>query len=212
MVKLLIFDFDGTLVDTIDDIAYYANKAIEARGFETRSVEVVKAAVGWGVHELLKMMAPGLESQPELLDEAVEEFKHSYHAEPVRRTRPFEGVLETLRGPLKDTWKTIVTNKPQNITSRILSELGMEADFEAVIGMHAGFKPKPDPESVLYLLKEMNVSKSDALFIGDSRVDAETCLAAGVRFVWMDYGYDDVVPAECQYRFSSAREWAGLIR
>ncbi len=209
--ELVLFDFDGTLVDTVADIAFYANSVLVDEGFLSHAVGEVKNAIGLGVHELLKCLEPSLGLSSERLDRAVTRFKQAYREKPVRKTRPYPGVAKALSGPLGGTPKAIITNKPQDITLQILRELGMEHHFEHVIGMHAGYPPKPDPIAMETVIKKMKQKKNSVVYIGDSRVDSETCLNAGVDFVWMDYGYDQLTSEKYLHRFSAAEDWIKLI-
>jgi phosphoglycolate phosphatase len=209
--QLLLFDFDGTLVDTVSDIGHYANQILKSRGYPRASIPDVKHAVGWGVHELLQILAPGFRSDPSDLEKAVEEFKAAYRARPVRVTKPFPFVDEMLAGPLKKARRAIVTNKPQDITLRILDELDLAKYFEAVIGVGGDFPPKPDPSSVLHLIGRAGVAKERTLYIGDSCVDAETSALAGIDFAWMSYGYQALGDAPAKFRFDSAAEWEKLV-
>ena len=210
--KLLLFDFDGTLVDTVGDIAFYVNEVLAGEGQSGHSVERVKEAIGWGVHELFKELAPEFSSDTERLERAVEAFKRCYREKPVLKSRPFEGVQEILEGDLSKAVKGIVTNKPQDITLQILDELGLRKHFKSVIGMHAGFPAKPDPAALLHLMNLLGFSAKETIYIGDSPIDGETSTAAGVDFAWMSYGYHALDGAKPVYRFSSAKEWGVLVK
>ncbi len=172
----------------------------------------MKDAIGFGVHELLKDLAPGLGTDPAVLEEAVQAFKRAYRAEPVIRTAPFPGVVDALSGPLAGVRKAIITNKPQDITQVILARLGLDRYFEGVIGMHAGHPPKPDPESTLFMLERFGTAPERCVYVGDSRVDAETSVNAGVDFAWVRYGYDRLGGEKRAWEFGSAGEWAVLVR
>ncbi len=209
--KLILFDFDGTLVDTVDDIAYYVNEVLFERGYASASVAQVKEAIGWGVPELLKILAPAFCADPAGLEAAVMTFKNRYRENPVRTTRPFPSVTETLKGPLSKTQKAIITNKPQDIALRVLDELDMRRYFEDVIGTHGEFPPKPDPTSSFHLMRKFGIPVEATVYIGDSSVDAETSSAAGIDFVWMDYGYQEAGARTPRFRFSSAADWAILV-
>ena len=207
----LIFDFDGTLVDTLGAIAHHANRVLTGHGYQARSIDAVREGIGWGVHELLKGLAPAFENDPIKLEKAAEEFKNAYRREPVLNTRPFPGVAQMLSGPLSRVKKAIVTNKPQDITLQILDELGLNKYFEKVIGMHAGYPPKPDPSALNEVIRWLGGTKKNSVYIGDSHVDGETSRAAGVDFAWVDYGYHTSAEIEPDYRFSKAEDWAGLV-
>jgi phosphoglycolate phosphatase len=209
--SLLLFDFDGTLVDTVGDIAYYVNRVLAEAGYSRHDVEEVKRAIGLGVHELFHGLEPKLELGTQRLEQMVESFKAQYRMKPVRETKPYPHVLEMLAGKLADTPKAIVTNKPQDITEQILRELGMSHHFQYLIGMHAGYPPKPDPAAMEFIIAKLDQPKNGVVYLGDSRVDSMTCQNAAVDFVWMDYGYDHLEADNYLHRFSSALDWAKLI-
>jgi len=210
--KLLIFDFDGTLVDTAPDIALYANEVLAEYGYPERSLAEVKKAVGRGVHELLRELAPAFGDQLPKLEEAVASFKKRYWARPVVHTKPFAGVVETLSGPLHVFKKAIVTNKPHSLTQKILDELSLSHFFNIVIGLDMEFPAKPHPASVKRVIESQNVQPFETLFLGDSYVDAETCLNAGIDFAWVDWGYDQLNGHTPAFRFSSPLDWKKLER
>ena len=208
---LILFDLDGTLIDTVDDIAYYVNEVLSEKGYAPASVTQVKEAIGWGVSDLLKILVPSFRDDPRSLENAVMTFKNHYREEPVRTTRPFPEVIEALEGPLRKTHKAIITNKPQDIALRVLDKLNMRHYFEDVIGMQGAFPPKPDPASSLHLMRKFSIPVEATVYIGDSPVDAETSLAAGIDFVWMEYGYQPFGASAPRFRFSSAADWRTLV-
>ena len=208
---LILFDLDGTLADTVADIAFYANEALVHFDYPTHPVSAVKRSIGWGVHELLKTLEPLLGDDPSRLDQAVELFKKNYRQKPVHETVVFEGVEETLAGPLAHTKKAVVTNKPQDIAEQILKELGLARHFEITIGMNAGFPPKPDPTSIRHVMNLLAVVSERTVYVGDSGIDADAAKNAGVDFAWVSYGYDAPHLIDPVARFSSARQWRLLV-
>ena len=198
-------------MDTLGDISFYVNEVLAEREYARVPESRVREAIGWGVHELLKILAPEFCADPKGLEEAVRIFKERYTAKPVRQTRAFPQVVETLQGPLKDVHKAIVTNKPHDITLRVLEELRLTHFFETVIGMNAGFEPKPDPDAILHLIKTFGVSAAETVYVGDSPVDAQASSAAGVDFAWVEYGYQALDAHRPRFCFSSAAQWDRLV-
>ncbi|HTL70780.1 MAG TPA: HAD-IA family hydrolase [Candidatus Eisenbacteria bacterium] len=207
---LLVFDFDGTLVDTAADIAEHVNAVLGEFGRPGRSLKEVQKAIGRGMRELLKGVGfpegdPSLEAAAALL-------RLRYAESPIRHSRAYPGVVEALAGPLKDLPKAIVTNKPQFLTDKILGELDLARHFGLVLGDGAGFPRKPDPASLRHCLAHFRAEPERTLFIGDSLVDHQTASGAGVDFVWADYGYDDALSGRDGVRRSSgAADWAGHV-
>ncbi len=209
--ELFIFDFDGTLVDTAPDIAYHLNSVLSEFGFAESSLSQVKKAIGWGVHQLMRELAPALDGDAGRLEKMVTLFKQRYAALPVSVTRPYPSVEEMLEGPLSGFQKAIVTNKPQNLTLEIIDRLGWGRHFRKIIGGEAGFAHKPDPASTRYVMEGLGVAPAKTLFIGDSAIDRDTARGAGTDFIWMDYGYDDSLAGSGDVkRFSSAADWKRL--
>ena len=208
--KLIIFDFDGTLVDTAPDIALHANRVLNEFGYPSHGIEEVKRAVGRGVHELLKGLNEGFIADAAKLETAVKLFKQNYLDEPVIFSKPYPGVKETLIGPLSGLKKAIVTNKPDQLTKKILGELSLASYFDMVIGLDSGYPAKPDPTSTQQVMKMLNASPNEVIFIGDSKVDDETCRNAGVDFGWVDYGYDELDGSVPVMKFSNPAEWKVL--
>lgn len=208
--RLLIFDFDGTLVDTAPDIAYHVNAVLRLHGLPEQPLARVKKAIGRGMHELLRDL--GFDKDAAALDAAVAELKKRYTESPVIETAPYPGVKEMLAGPLGPIKKAIATNKPQLLTEKILRQLSLERHFELVVGDGSNFPRKPDPASVRHILKTLGVEAAEAFFIGDSCVDHQTAVNAGVDFAWMTYGYDEsLFRYENLRRFSGAIEWKSII-
>ena len=205
MYDLLIFDFDGTLVDTAPDIAYHANAVLKKYRFKTRSLSAVKKAIGHGVHELLKDL--GFEGNEAALEAAVLEFKKKYTQEPVLTTTPYPHVRRMLSGPLKGVRKAIITNKPQALTDKILDRLGLGKFFELVIGEGGDFPRKPDPASACHAMRHFKARPDRTVLIGDSRVDYDTAGEAGIGFIHVRYGYDVAFRPEKVRKAESAADW-----
>jgi phosphoglycolate phosphatase len=207
--QLLVFDFDGTLVDTALDIAAYANEVLVEYGFPSKDLPAVKKAIGRGVRELFREL--GFHADEARLEEAVAAFKRRYFEKPVVLTRAYPGVREALGGPLARVKKAICTNKPQAVTERILLDLGLAAHFESVIGDGGGFPRKPDPASLLHQIRLLGASPQTTLFVGDSVIDHQTAANAGTGFLWVDWGYDSTLSRhEDLPKASHALEWSHL--
>ena len=207
--ELLIFDFDGTLVDTAPDIATHANATLAKYRFPRKGLSEVKKAIGQGVHELLRDL--GFRGKEDLLDEAVEFFKKEYFKRPVIQTAPYPHVRRQLGGALKGIRKAIVTNKPHKLTEQILSELELRHFFDAVIGEGGRFPRKPNPASVEFVMKKLRSIPSRTAFIGDSCVDHQTAKSAGIDFIHVSYGYDFSFRPRSRRSLESAREWSKIL-
>lgn len=208
--KLLIFDFDGTLVDTLPDIAFHVNETFTELGLPTCSQEAVRLAVGRGVRDLIRDLSGLNHSTDAELGRVVEGFRKHYLSRPVVHSKPYEGVREALAGSLKAHPKMIVTNKLKVLTEGILAEVGLLNFFKEVIGDGSPFPKKPDPTAVHSLMKKYGFAPEETVFIGDSKVDQETACRAGIHFVWVAYGYDRVEGASLK-QMSSSRDLENLM-
>jgi len=208
--KLLVFDFDGTLVDTVDDIAFHANSVLTDFGFERRPVIAVKKAIGKGVHELFLSLAPNFKENKKDLEGAVSLFKKRYRNDPIRKTKPYPFVKKMLAGYLKNTQKAIVTNKPQDITRQILRDLKLDIYFTMTVGMFSDYAPKPDPTATEFVMRKLRALPRQTLFIGDSEIDSMTAYNANISFGWVKYGYGPMPELAPAFKFRNALAWGAI--
>ncbi|TAN63450.1 HAD family hydrolase [bacterium] len=185
---LLIFDLDGTLIDSSLDIAWCANGTLRAFGYAPKSVEYIKANIGWGVKMLLEKLMPG--QSTEALTKAREKFLELYARRLTVDTRLYPGVKDTLVVFAEKGKKmAIATNKPEGLTKRILDELGIGAYFCFVAGGDSFANRKPHPEPLLKITDSLGVALTDVIFVGDSPIDSEAGRNAGIFTVGVPYGY-----------------------
>ncbi len=181
----LIFDLDGTLLDSSPDLAAAANAARAVLGLPALSIPEVEGGVGWGLGHLLQhILAPRTTDQLPALRAA---FIAHYQANPLVDSRPYPGVAAVL-----DAWPAarlgLVTNKPRMFLDPILAGLGWAARFAVVVAGDDLPARKPDPAPLLAATRALAVAPGRALFVGDSEVDAQTAEAAGVPFAAVPWG------------------------
>ncbi|ABS25364.1 HAD family hydrolase [Anaeromyxobacter sp. Fw109-5] len=182
MSRLAIFDLDGTLVDSVDDLAASVNHALAALGLPPRRRDEIRGFVGEGARLLLaRAVAP----RDELLEPALALWREHYDAHCLDRTRLFPGVEAALAGAGRAL--AVHTNKPGALARKILAGLGVAGRFAAVVGGDEAPR-KPDPAGTLELMARVGAAPSDTLFVGDSRIDAATARAAGVALVAVTWG------------------------
>jgi len=191
---LVIFDLDGTLIDSVGDIADALNGALAAIGMKPHSDEAVSRMVGSGVTELCRR-ALG-ESSAELLASVEKDYRTRYHQQPLRRTGLYLGVKATLAK--LSVAKAIATNKPGASARAIVDGLHIAEYFVAVLGEDDVGQRKPDPLIVDILRGKTGVPRHRTLYVGDSLVDADTADAARVDLCLVTYGYAD--PAQIRAR------------
>lgn len=190
MKRLVVFDLDGTLVDSTRDIATAFGVAIErvAPGTAPLDLDVVRALIGHGARNLV---ARGLERIGLLHDPAtvLPVFLEAYAACLLDTTRLYPGTAETLAA-LTGRTLSVLTNKPGGLSRSILEGLGVDARFARVVGGGDGPASKPDPAGLLLLMKEFAATPAETLMVGDSPVDVATARAAGVEIAGVLYGLD----------------------
>lgn len=184
----VVFDLDGTLVDSSTDIAWAANRTLEAYGYGARSLDEVVDNIGWGARMLLKRLMP--EKTDEEITTAREAFLEFYGRHLSVHTTPYPGVEETLEGfGRKGKRMAVVTNKPAELAERLLKDLGMESYFDMVVGGDTYPNRKPHPEPLERVLEHLGVLPASAVFIGDSPVDCQAGRSAGARTIGVTYGF-----------------------
>lgn len=188
MKKLVIFDLDGTLLNTYADIAAATNQALEKRGYPTHSVEVIRSFVGNGINKLFERALP--EGHKDEFLEIRKDFIPYYNEHGTDYTFPFEGITETLYTMQRMGLKIgVASNKYEQATKHLMDCYFPEIQFSAVIGQRDGVPVKPDPGIVRDIMDSAGVEdKSDVLYVGDSCVDMQTAINAGVDAVGVTWG------------------------
>ena len=190
MRGLVVFDLDGTLIDSSQDLATAVNRALArvAPGSPPLSLETVRGMIGEGARNLVakSLATAGIASTPE---ELLPVFLECYSECLLDRTQPYPGVREAL-DLLDGCALAVLTNKPGEMSRRILEGLGMSERFFRVYGGFDLPSRKPDPQGLRLLLHEASARAEDAVMVGDSAIDVRTGRAAGVRTVGVSYGFD----------------------
>jgi len=189
-VRLVVFDLDGTLIDSVTDIASAVNRMLarKARTVAPLPLDTVRAFVGNGARELVSRVLAQTGAQVPL-DEALDAFLDEYRVGLLDATRPYPGVVEGLDS-MRDRILAVLTNKPGDMSRTILEGLGLAARFLRIAGGGDFPGRKPDPAGLLMLLRETGVSAGEALMVGDSGVDVRTARNAGTRSAGVTYGLD----------------------
>lgn len=188
----LIFDLDGTLIDSRRDLSVAVNQVRADYGWGSLSIEQVTAAIGEGARVLVST-ALGVhtpdETIPESIDEALERFFRHYDENCLETTVPFPGVEQMLTDLDGRYPMTLYTNKPERFVRKILRGLKLDAFFPEVLGGDSLPSKKPEPPGVRVLAKAMGVAVPATMVIGDSLIDAATARGAGARFAFAEWGY-----------------------
>lgn len=193
MTKLAIFDLDGTLIDTIEDLGTAVNHALGLRGLALHSMAEYKDMVGHGVRNLVKdALAGSLGRKPEdaLVDSALADFVDYYVAHIDVHTRPYPGIqalLSKLQG--KGLKLAVASNKFQEGAEKLVKEFFPDIRFVAVLGNSPELPLKPDAAVVQLVLDKAGVSREEAVFVGDSATDMKTAANGGVRSIGVSWGF-----------------------
>ena len=194
MIKLLIFDLDGTLADTGQDITDSINFALEPLGIKPYPVEEIKAMVGSGITKLLRSLAlsddqaEAGKSESNRFEKVVERFLNFYSNHLLDKTTAYPAVKETLL-KLDSYKKAVLSNKREAFSKKILDGLGLLGTLDAVFGSDSLSEKKPSPVPVLEILDSFGISGDEAVIIGDSNFDIEAGKAAGIRSIAVTYGF-----------------------
>ena len=187
---MLIFDLDGTLIDSAGDLHRSVNALLAEHSREPLPLPEVRKMIGDGVSQLVSRAFAARSLQPEDLGKEVRRYLEIYAASPVDLTETYDGVRETLADlSARGVEMTVCTNKPERLSVDILERLDLAKHFKAVVGGDTHPFRKPDPRMLTELLARFAAKRESAFLIGDSEVDAAAAEAANVRFVLMTYGY-----------------------
>lgn len=215
-LEAIVWDLDGTLVDSAPDLAAALNTVLDMRGFAVLPLATVRTMIGNGVPKLVErgFNALGMRPDAEQLARLVSLFMREYSACATENTRPYPQVVNMLNQVRElNIPMGVCTNKPEAISRQILDELGLTVYFNSVIGGDTTPARKPDPLPLTTCLRELIAVPAASMMIGDSGVDVNTARAAGVFAGLVPWGYT-LAPAEvlgADYILNDASELPDLI-
>jgi phosphoglycolate phosphatase len=192
MYTTYIFDLDGTLLDTLDDLAASVNYALRTHGMPGHSTDDVRRFVGNGVRKLMERAVPDGADNP-LFEEAFATFRQHYMTHSLDTTRPYKGIPETLAAlKARGCRLAVVSNKMMAATQSLCSHFFPDT-IEVAIGEHEaeGIRKKPAPDTVIAALDALGVGKERAVYVGDSDVDIQTAANAGLPCISVLWGFRD---------------------
>lgn len=190
MKTLVIFDLDGTLLNTIDDLANATNHAMTALGFPTHGLWVYPSMVGNGVKKLIERALPDDARTEKNIRDALDAFREYYNEHCCDATVPYPGIPELLEDlTAKGVNLAVTSNKYEFAVSKIIDHYFPNANFRAILGNVDGLPRKPDPSIVFKALSMCPTPKAQVLYVGDSGVDMETARRACVESVGVTWGY-----------------------
>ena len=190
MKKLVIFDLDGTLLDTIADLAESANYALKQLDYPTHPVDAIRTCVGNGINKLLERALPAHEQTEENIMRMRSHFVPYYDIHNADLSTPYPGIVSLLEDlQAKGILIAVASNKYQEATVKLVKQYFPNIDFVEILGQREGINVKPDPSIVFDILQKANLSKENVLYVGDSGVDMQTAINAGVDAVGVTWGF-----------------------
>ena len=188
MKHAVIFDLDGTLLNTLGDLRAATNHALEVRGLPPHSMEEIRQFIGNGIRLLICRAMP--EGTPEAeIDAALDDFKAYYAAHIHDRTVPYDGIPQLLTALRKRGIKVAVLSNKIDSASQQLIEYFFSGKTDVVFGEHVGVPRKPDPTSCRMVMQQLGVQPEQVLYVGDSGTDMQTAKNAGLYAVGVTWGF-----------------------
>ncbi len=191
MIKAVIFDLDGTLVNSLFDLATACDYALSQKGFPTHTVEEYKYFIGNGIPKLIERALPEVNRNAYIIEVVKEIFLKYYSVHFADKTVAYSGMKETVT-ELKDRGLklAVVTNKADNMAKSVVKAVYGDI-FDIVVGLNDKFPAKPNAESTLDTLNKLSVTTNECVFVGDSAVDMQTANNAGIKSVGVLWGFRD---------------------
>ena len=190
MYKLAVFDMDGTILDTLEDLKDSTNFALEKCGYPTRTYDEVRRFVGNGIRKLIERAVPeGLTT--EQIDRVHEVFTEHYKVHCADKTKAYDGIKPLLEKLRANGVKTAVVSNKADYGVQELCKEYFDGLFDYAVGEREGIRRKPAPDAVNEALRVLGIDKSEAVYIGDSDVDFETAKNAGLPCISVLWGFRD---------------------
>lgn len=214
--SLVIFDLDGTLLNTIGDLAASVDYVMRSRNLPEHSDEEYRQMVGGGIKRLVERALPAeLAADETYVEECVAQFRRYYVDNIDRHTTPYEGMPELLRSlTAKGVKVAVASNKFQHGTDRLVAKFFGDIDFVAIEGNREGTPLKPDPAIVDNILRIAGVEPAKAVMVGDSGIDIRTARAAGIDSIGVAWGFrfaEELYAAGAEYVVSTMAELEALL-
>ena len=189
--KAVIFDLDGTLIDSLEDLANSVNQTLSEFGFNTHEINAYKHFIGDGVKILLKR-ATNEETDEQTIEKLHQRFKVIYKKEIDSKTKVYEGIYELLENLEKINYpKAILSNKPHNFTLDCMDNFFSNYSFVNISGQKDTIAKKPDAQAALLIAKQLNKDVRDIYFVGDTKTDMQTAKNAGMKAIGVLWGFRD---------------------
>lgn len=216
MIKHIIFDLDGTLVNSIYDLGDSVNNVLKRNGYPIHDYEKYYYFVGNGTVKLCERALPVDKRTQKEIEKIHSEFQEEYKLNYKNKTRSYDGIEKMLTSLSDMNIKySVASNKTDRFSKIIVSELLKDNNFSYVYGKKEGYKTKPDPQLVYDIIENENLKKSEVLFVGDSNVDIKTGHNAGIKSVgclWGFRDYDELQSAGADYIIKKPEELLEIVK
>ena len=186
----VIFDLDGTLLNTLEDLRDSVNVVMQKYGYPVHSLEEIRTFVGNGIGKLMERSVPGGRHNPDL-EQALSDFKRYYTAHCRIKTKPYDGAVELMRVLSDHGFKLAIVSNKNDAAVKELNDIYFGAYTKAALGDQEGRARKPAPDAVFAALEQLGSSKGQAVYIGDSEVDHETAVNSGLDCILVSWGFRD---------------------
>ena len=213
--KAILFDLDGTLLDTLEDRATAANRALGTLGLPAHPTDAYRVFVGDGLRTLAERILPGEQRSAAQVDALVAAFEREYSRTWNERTAPYAGVPEMLDRLTGDGYRmSVLSNKPDAFTRLCVEQLLPHWTFAPLYGQRPGVPKKPDPAAALAIAAELGLDPAEVLYLGDTATDMHTARAAGMAAVGVLWGFrsaDELHAAGARHLITHPGELAPLL-
>jgi len=214
-VKAVLFDLDGTLVNSLCDLADSVNFALTEYGFPTHETEKFKYFIGDGMAKLIERVLPEDKRDDETLNEVLDTFMDRYRSHFADKTVAYGGIAELVRALNKQGFKlAIISNKAQEMAVEVVDKVLSGLEFDIVCGKREGYPTKPDPTLTLEIIEELGLKSEECVFIGDSGMDMAVAKNAKVKSIGVLWGFREEKELRkngADYIVSSPDEILGVI-
>ena len=214
MIKAVLFDLDGTLANSLSDLAASTNYAIEKFGFPPRDEESFKYFAGDGMPKMIERALPENKSDAETVSKIMPVFLEYYGNHFCDRTKPYEGMTELIDALIsRGILVAVVTNKEQIMAEKVVKKLYGDR-FSLIIGKRPDIPAKPNPAAALIAMAELNVEPQECVFVGDSKMDVQTGVNSGAFPVGVLWGFrksDELIAGGAKRIIGSPKELLAII-
>lgn len=188
--KAILFDLDGTLLNTLEDLGTAANHALEKNGFPTHTINDYRFFVGDGIATLMKRALPEDKRSEDVIRLCIQAYREEYSRNWKVKTKPYDGITEMLDALTSRRLKmAVLSNKPDEFTKQCVNEFFSRWTFDAVLGQNSSLPPKPDPAGAMVVSLSLNVPPPHFIYLGDTATDMKTATASGMFPAGATWGF-----------------------